>query len=259
MKKGVYENFYKNFEVDEIIDKKSINSFLLNYYENLSDASLGWRIYELKSNGFMIAEEKGTYLVLDKDKYIKFKVEFDEALLNHIKDYNKEMVKVKRMFPDEKNLNICIWNTRILNSFTTHQTFKNYNIIEIDNDRIENLFYNLRGFNNNVFMMKDIKNKEYLLADNSNVIDKLPLRSPLEKKRSYKEYFVSFPKIEKILVDIFVYNKTILPYDNEEIENIYRNVFKKHIVKRNTLLNYARIRGTKIRELVVNMLLRIGE
>ena len=65
--------------------------------------------------------------------------------------------------------------------------------------------------------------------------------------------------MEKLLVDIFVYNKIVLPYDNSEIENIYRNAFKKHVIKINSLLNYARIRGIRIRELVEDMLDRIGE
>lgn len=259
MKKIALESFYDYFDVGEITDKKRLKIFLEKYYDNLSDASLGWRIYDLKQKHYLIAKTKDLFLVLEKNKYKEFNASVDNKLTSLMKNYNKDMYNLKRRFPDAKNINLCIWDTSLLNNYTTHQTYKNYYIVEVDKERVDNLFYFLKNDMNNVFVLKKINVPDYLLENGSIVIDNLPLKSPLKNKRSFNNYFVSEPKVEKVLVDVFVYNKTILPYDISEIENIYWNIYKNHIVKTKTVLHYARIRGPKVKESVYNMLKKIGE
>jgi hypothetical protein len=78
-------------------------------------------------------------------------------------------------------------------------------------------------------------------------------------KKSRKNRYVSIPKPEKILVDVLVYKKTILPYDDSEIRNIFRNMYKEYRIDKSTILNYARIRGSKIRKEVEALIMNLEE
>jgi hypothetical protein len=259
MKKEVLMKFNKKFHAGDVIKKEDLNDFIKESYPNISPASLAWRIYDLKKENYVAVKDTETYVVIDRDKFSPFEIENDESLEEDLKLFNKRSRSLKNRYGSEINIPISLWNTKILNRYTTHQTFMNFNIVEVDKDRTLNLYYFLKEKTYDVYMLKDLKGLTHLLSNNSIIIGTLPLRAPLENKKSFRANYVGYPKVEKLLVDIFVYNKIVLPYDNSEIENIYRNAFKKHVIKINSLLNYARIRGIRIRELVEDTLDRIGE
>lgn len=259
MRNDILNDFYDDFNIGDEITKSDLRDYFLKYYEGISDASLAWRIYELKKERLIISKSGNVYSVIDKNDFTDFLIENDVNLEKLLKDYNEKGFYLKSRFGNEVNVNISLWNTKFLNNYTTHQTYINYNIIEVDKDRVENLYYYLKDYKIDVFMIRDIKGLGHFLSDNSVVISSLPKRSPLENKKSYKSNYVGYPKVEKVLVDVFVYNKNLLPYDLSEIENIYKKVYKRHIVKTKTVLQYARIRGMKTRNQVENMLDRIGE
>lgn len=259
MRNDILNDFYNDFNIGDEITKDDLRNYFLKYYEGISDASLAWRIYELKKVRLIISKKGNVYSVIDMNAFTDFLIENDENLEKLLKNYNEKGLHLKSRFGNEVNVNISLWNTVVLNTYTTHQTYMNYNIVEVDKDRVENLYYYLKEHNIDVFMIRDIKGLGHFLSDNSVVISPLPKRSPLENKKSYKSNYVGYPKVEKVLVDVFVYNKNLLPYDLSEIENIYIKMYKKHIVKTKTILQYARVRGVKTRNQVENMLERIGE
>jgi len=259
MKKEVLVKFKKKYHAGDVIKKEDLNGFIMESYPNISPASLAWRIYDLKKDNYVAVKDAETYVVIDRDEFSPFEIEIDESLEEDLKLFNDHSKSLKDRYGSDINIPISLWNTKILNRYTTHQTFMNFSIVEVDKDRIENLYYFLKEKTYDVYMLKDLKGLTHLLSNNSIIIGTLPLRAPLENKKSFRANYVGYPKVEKVLVDIFVYNKIVLPYDISEIENIYINIFKKHVIKMNSLLNYARIRGTRIRDLVDNMLNRIGE
>lgn len=259
MKKEVLEKFDKKFRAGDVIKKEDLNDFIKESYPNISTASLAWRIYDLKKDQYIAVKDAKTYVVIDRDEFSPFEIEIDESLEEDLKLFNERSRSLKERYGSEINIPISLWNTKILNRYTTHQTFMNFNIVEVDKDRIENLYYFLKEKKYDVYMLKDLKRLTHLLSNNSVIIGTLPLRAPLENRKSFRSNYVGYPKVEKVLVDIFAYNKTVLPYDISEIKNIYRNTFKKHVIKLNSVLNYARIRGTRIRDLVEDMLNKIGE
>ena len=181
--------------------------------------------------------------------YHDFKLDVPNELLLKLRQYNEKMIQVKRRFSDE-NVNISVWNTNVLNQYTTHQVYKNIFIIEIDKMRLDNLYYYLQDNTNELVLMKNSFDIDYLVKNGALYLSNLPKKSPIQRKQSTQLNYVSFPKAEKILVDVFVYNKTILPYDLSEIENIYRNMYKRHIIKTKTVLHYAKLRGPKLYVLV---------
>jgi hypothetical protein len=132
--------------------------------------------------------------------------------------------------------------------------YKNFIIIEVDETRIDNLFYEMKEDFKDVVPLSKVTGFDYLSYKLQNVIiiQKLPKRSPLYANK--KNNYVSIPKPEKILVDLLVYNEDIYNIDRNEILSIYRNMIKKYRVSFTTLLSYARIRGQNIKTKVQNIL-----
>ncbi len=259
MKKEVFDNFYNVFHIDEIVTKNQISEYLATFFDVLKETTLSWRIYDLKEGRYIVSISNGMYKVLDVDKYKEFVVEVDVKLMDCLKSYNKEMIHFRRESEEYLNTNVSVWNTSLLNKYTVHQVYKTYNIVEVDRYRVTQLYYFLKDTFGSEQVLKDLNLPEYYYESAEMIVRRLPLKSPLMSKKSSMDMFVTTPKAEKILVDVIIYNKSILPYDLSEIENIYRNIYRKHVVKTSTVLNYARIRGAKVRREVENMLYTIGE
>ena len=250
MKKEALSHFYEYFPLGKIVSKSEIIRYLNSYYPAFTPATLEWRIYDLRNEGYIANAGKDAFMITDCHKVSHFHMEINRDLLNDLMEYNLNMVNLKMHHPEETEVNISVWNTNFLNQFTTHQIFRNFTIIEIDESRVDNLFFELKPKYRNVIPSVKVKDLDYLMYNESQiyVVEKLPKRSPLVNKKSRKNHFVSVPKPEKLLVDLLVYRHTILFYDESEIMNIYRNIFKAYRIDRSTILNYARIRGSKIRK-----------
>lgn len=258
MKKLALDEFYTTFNVGDIISREALKEYIEKYYGPLRETTLVWRIYDLINTGYIRRITTSNFEILNYKKYRDFKLDVPDELLKELRKYNENMLEVKKRFLDE-SVNISVWNTSVLNQYTTHQVYKNIFIIEIDKMRIDNLYYHLQHTTNDLVLKKNSFDMNYLLKDGALYLSNLPKKSPIQRKQSTQLNFVSFPKVEKILVDVFIYNKKILPYDLSEIENIYRNMYKRHIIKTKTVLHYAGLRGPRLKEKVVNMLDIIGE
>jgi hypothetical protein len=51
------------------------------------------------------------------------------------------------------------------------------------------------------------------------------------------------PGIEKILVDLYCDKELFYSYQDDELSNIWTNIFKKYMVNKSTLFSYSRRRG----------------
>lgn len=259
MNKKIFDDFYNVFNIGETITTRELNTFLSNYFDNLKETTLKWRIYDLRNSGYIRRINSDNYEVIDNSSYSKLIHSVDDRFINVLREYNRKIIDTKRRFPEEINASISVWNTKILNEYTTHQVYMNVNIVEIDKMRLDDLFFYLKNNSNKTIIRKTNSYIEYLLENDCVYVSGLPMRSPIQNKKSINMSYVGYPKIEKVLVDVIVYNKSILPYDLSEIENIYRNIYKRHLVKTKSVLNYARVRGLKVKEVVEDMLRRIGE
>ncbi len=259
MKKKAFENFYNHFTVGNQTNTDDLHTYLKKYYIDLNESSLRWRIYDLQKEGYIKLIERNIYDVIDKNRYKEFIIEIDDDLIDILSEYNKPSLRIKQRFPDENNVNISVWDTKLLNKYTTHQVYKTFYIIEVDKMKMEHLFYYIKSNSNKRVLLKNTTDTDLLLDNDVIYISNLPKKSPIKKKKSAKNNYVSNPKVEKILVDVIIYNKTILPYDLSEIENIYRNIYRLHNVKTKTVLNYAKIRGPRTYEQAKRILTRIGE
>jgi hypothetical protein len=120
------------------------------------------------------------------------------------------------------------------------QAFRKLIIIEPEEIIAESVFYFLKekGFKE-VYFKPGTKEIE-LYAGNSPItyiIKSLVSKSPVLKKNSHT------PGIEKILVDLYCDKELFYSYQDDELSNIWTNIFKKYIVNRSTLFSYSRRRG----------------
>lgn len=261
MKKEALSHFYDRFTVGDIVGKNEIVLYLNYFYPGIKPVTVEWRIYDLINEGFLLRIKKDTFEIMDQKKATKFRLSIDRDLINFLMEFNQYATELKKTDPQETEVNISVWNTSILNRYTTHQVFRNFTIIEIDEYRVERLFHELKTKYRMVIPYFKIKDLDYLISNEEQVyvVMKLPKRSPLMNKKMQKNRFVSVPKPEKILVDVLVYRNTFLPYDESEIRNIYRNMYHEFLIDQSTILNYARIRGSKIRKEVETIIMDLGE
>lgn len=212
---------------------------LHNYYENLENKILNMsttykRIYRLKKKDKIRSIGSGTYI-------IDYKKDFKPLITENMKE-------IYYLITNEVCTEICMWDTQWLHNFMVHQPITSILILEVDRFLMETV-YSLIKENSEIEHFKGIyiypKEKEifqYILGTNSIVI--LPIikeaQSTLNKLKN-----ILTPKIEKILVDLFFYEKLLTAYRGNELKNIYEEVFKKYKVNVTTLLRYARNRGIK--------------
>lgn len=246
MKKDVLEGFKQYFH-DEIVQIEQIREYFQNFYENLSESSFLWRIYELKRAGVITKLSSSIYRI---NQYRKkdFQVEFKgfPQIFDVLKNMNSAVMKNKYVSSDE--LFMSAWDISILNQFMTHQVLKDIIVIEGDKYRLPSIYDELKTQLNSTFFVsrnpkKDVDNLSY---ENEIVfVLPLPKRSPIDKSNAITTQYIVVPKMEKILVDL-VANQELTPMiDSYTVKEIMMNFYKEYNLDFTTLLYYARNRGIR--------------
>lgn len=211
--------------------REELFDFYRSFEPELREATLGWRIHNLKNKNILKSPRRGLYTISGKPEY---EPEMSEALLKLARG-------VSEMFKDIK---FCIWETAWLNEFVLHLTGKNIIFIEIEKEFTESLFFELRGtMRREVFINPDEKAIDFYIAECSDpiIIKKLLARAPLSKQSS-KRFNYSTPALEKILVDMFVDEKLFFHLQGSELIHIYENAISKYTINFTKLFSYAKRR-----------------
>lgn len=204
------------------------------FLEKESDLNIGtfkWRVYKLKEEGIIRSLKRGTYIFEARKIYTPPET-------NNIKKIYKLL---KKQFP---YMSISLWDTSWLNEFMIHQPAKSNIIVEVNRDSMNSVFAVLKVRFGDVYLdpSKDEVRKYVLSSDGVYVIKPLLVNSPV-----FLHENVSVPKIEKILVDIFVEENLFIAYQGQEKVNIFENVFDNYSVNLTTLFRYASTRRAKER------------
>jgi hypothetical protein len=221
--------FKKHFQNWNKFTKQDIYEFYLARGKNLSDAALRWRIHDMKNEGIIQSIEAGVYTISNNPVFIP--------------DGDKMMMKIVKLFNQKyKGLDYCIWNTNLLNNFTIHQSFKFFYVFDTDRDITESVFYHFKENNLNVFNNPGQQIMDDYVVGGTNAIVLRPLvsRSP-----AITENEITFPSLEKILVDIFCDQHQFYAYGGHEMEIIFENAFRLYNINFSSLLAYADRRGRK--------------
>ncbi|WP_162140344.1 DUF6577 family protein [Haploplasma axanthum] len=250
MRQDVVRIFMERFNNYEEISKEQIRIFLLEFYPAMKDTSFRWNLYKLKNAGYITKLSDQKYKVNIERKKIKYTIQNKQIEIYEMaQKFNQRVLLDSKYYRRDyqEMLNISIWESTILNEFTTHQTLTQYVFIELNKYRIEEFFFYLKEHANEWYVTRDYKNEQYQLESENKVIILLPLvsRAPLEKENLNQKFYVTVPKIEKVLVDIFHEKKLFNWYDRYNLKEIYINVYEKYNIDFTTLLYYARNRGKR--------------
>ena len=159
------------------------------------------------------------------------------AELSAIKD------SIQSAFPYVKFL---IWETRILHEFMLHQPGQNQIVLETEKATEESVFNFLNDrHEGTVFLQPErVIFERYILPKRESIIVlNLITQSPHQKVND-----IPCPRIEKILVDIFIDDKIFYLFQGHELAHIFETVFERYLVSEKALFRYAERRkvGQKI-------------
>jgi len=147
--------------------------------------------------------------------------------------------KLKKEFP---YLQICVWDTSVLNEFMHHQPSRFYLLIEVEKDAIQSVFFFLKEAKYPVFVepTKDILEKYIPENKQALIVQSLVSESPVQNVNR-----VNTNSLEKILVDIFCDEDIFAAQQGTEMRIIFEEAFTKYALNQNRMLRYADRRRRK--------------
>ncbi|MDR7128702.1 hypothetical protein J2X69_001034 [Algoriphagus sp. 4150] len=203
--------FYKTLEPD--VKKTTVN----------------WRIYTLVQKGILSRVGRGRFSLGKGEVYTP---ELSSKL-------NSVYKKIKIDFPF---LSICIWSTSALNEFMLHQPGKYYQLIEVDKDAVESIFFYLKERSYSVFLEPSEQLIRHYMIDEMEpwVVKSLVSEAPIQKVNG-----IPTVTIEKLLVDIFCDPVIFNAQQGSEMNQIFNEAFEKYTISESKMLRYASRRRRK--------------
>lgn len=229
-KKSLHIKELRNaFAHNQSVSVNDLIRFFKGFNEEIGRSTVDWRIYELTKLGILHRVSRGIYS-LSETSHFKPEVSHSLKLLFGI---------VKNQFP---YLNICVWNTKLINEFMLHQPGRFYTILELDKDSMESVFYELKDQGRDVFLnpSEEVLSKYMVSKKDPIIITSLITEAPLEKINGIKT-----ASLEKILVDICSNETLFVAQQGAELTRIYETAFEKYTISETKLLRYARRRNRK--------------
>jgi hypothetical protein len=207
----------------------------------VESTTVNWRIHALVQFGIISRIGRGKY-TLGKGR--SFLPEPSREIKILFRDLQKQ-------FP---YLQICIWNTSVLNELMLHQPGRFYTLIEVDKDTTQSVFYFLKETQKNVFLEPNAEMLSlYASAEKETIIvNALVSEAPVQMIES-----VVTTTIEKLLVDVFCDDVLFAAQQGSEMETIFREAFEKYTINENKMLRYADRRRKK--QIFTNYLNRVSK
>lgn len=197
---------------------------------DVKPATLRWKLYALRRDNLIVDVSKGVYELKKNDKS-----EFKPNFVNN--DLKKISNKIQQAMPE---LNFCVWTTSWLNQFMLHQPVSSLRIIEVESKAESSVFSLFENTTKDILLNPTFSEiDKYLIGSNKIVIKRLINHSPINRNG------VPTPKLEKILVDIFVEKELFYSMQGSELENILTNAFENYQLNLTTLFSYAQRRNKK--------------
>lgn len=231
MKNTIIQSLKKKFINKDKFTTAEFTDFFMKFYPDTSLAAIHWKIHCLKELGLIRSLSKGIYQWIKGDES---KIEFKGQISKEQKIYYK---KIKTEFP---LIQFCVWPIRWVHEFMTHIPALNWTLIEVEKDISESVYSFLRVKQKDVYLNPDKTNMVQQVAyDNKAIIIKnLISQSPLETRKD-----VTFPTLEKILVDLYIEKGVFDAYQGNELKNIYREACQKYQINILRMKRYANRRN----------------
>lgn len=207
----------------------------------VKSTTVNWRVYTLVQSGILSRIGRG-----------KFTLGQGRIFLPELSAKIRTLYRVlRKQFP---YLQICIWNTSVLNELMLHQPGKFYTLIEVDKETTQSVFYFLKEKHKNIFLEPDAGILSlYASAEKETIIiNPLVSEAPVQLLQG-----VVTTTIEKLLVDVFCDDVLFAAQQGSEMETIFREAFEKYTINENKMLRYADRRRKK--EAFSNYLNRVSK
>lgn len=164
----------------------------------------------------------------------KFTLDKDNIFIPQVSSKVKTLyTKLHKQFPF---LQICVWNTSILNELMLHQPGRFYILIEVEKDSMEAVFYFLKEKEKNIFLdpSADILSRYASGEKEAIIVKSLVSEAPTQKIQG-----VETVTLEKILVDIFTDEILFAAQQGSEMQQIFTEAFNKYTLHESRMLRYA--------------------
>jgi len=225
MSADVIDSIATAFDSKKLLTRNELRSWLEGVYPDVSKETLNWRIHTLKSKGILESPGRGMYRLAVREDFTPVFSNLSKRIASML---NRELPLV----------NVCIWETRWLNTWMELQPAYNWTLVEAEKDALPAIFNHLTGLSKKIYLQPNRSVMElYVLSLNEAVIVK-PLISEAPLMQGGK---ITTATPEKILVDI-VAEPDIFVAQQGELEHIFQNIFSQILVHQNRLLRYARRR-----------------
>jgi hypothetical protein len=214
------------------VQKSDLRKFYELHSELATEQAFRRFLYGLEKRQIIIPIGAGVYAFYDEAspsavKKKRFSPNWSQELgtLNEV---------FQKTFPYAQYL---IWETRVLHEFMIHQPGQNLFIIETEKEVRESAF-NFLGekYPGRTFLdpARVIMERYVLPQPDSILVSRLVTQSPEKTVRG-----IPSPKLEKILVDIFVDGEKYYYFQGEELIHIFENAFSTYWINEKTLFRYA--------------------
>lgn len=224
----------KSFSGQKFFRKKELRNFYRAQEKDLSEKAFRRILYHLEKQGLIQVVDAGVYILGDGQAQSSIRKKFPP---NISAELEKLSDSINKTFPYTSFL---IWETRILHEFMLHQPGQSQIILETEKETTESIFNYLYDHNpGKVFLDPNRETFErYILnSPDSIIVSAMITETPLQRldKKLY-------PKLEKILVDIFVDDEKFFVFQGQELINIYEAAFNTYRINEKTLFRYAKRR-----------------
>ncbi|SCY96188.1 DUF6577 family protein [Flavobacterium caeni] len=204
---------------------------ILKDYPSLTLNTINVYLSKLKKQGILINPSRGIYSISKK-------ADFHPEIAPPLKKvYNK----IHQALP---YVSCCIWDSRWLNSFMRHQTFKQYIVIEVEKVAMSQVFNIINEFSDHGYMDPNTLIFDLYITNSDEAIIIRPLVSeaPLATEKK-----VAIPTLEKLLIDMLA-DKDLFAAQQGELDFIFKTAFEKFQINTSKMNRYA-LRRNRLTEL----------
>jgi len=236
----------KAFSGFRSVRRSDLRKYFEQHSQSATDQAFRRFLYQLEKRQVIAPVGSGVYVFPDSlSPKAKQKKQFSPTWsleLAHLNDV------FQKAFPYAEYM---LWETRLLHEFMLLQPGQNFTVLETEKDVYESAFNFLsQEYPGRVFLAPDrpIMERYVLPQPGSILVFRLVTEAP---GRDIKG--IPFPRLEKVLVDIFVEDDVFYFLQGEELVHIFENAFSSYWISEKTLFRYARRRkvSQKLRQFIL--------
>lgn len=210
----------------ESFSRREFTRAMVSYY-GMTEPQAAYDLKKRLDQGILVRAGWGRYSLPVKQTY---RHRYSESAINMVKTISDGF----------DGLDFQVFELIQLNDFMNHQVAHNTIFVMIENDLLDYVFDTLWKAYPGKVLLKPTADQYYRYRqDDEIVVGRLPTETP----KGIEEPWMS--RLEKILVDVFTDKLVSAIVPEGEKEGIIDRAFNDYMIDRNTIIRYARRKGTE--------------